>query len=779
MVNGGHGADTLKGHDAASAAWATLGLPLGGPSGDDEVMSIATDTAGNFYVTGHFNGTVDFDPGPGVDNLSSVSTSATFVAKYTFAGALVWVNQFSGNSASDTSDGTDVAVDSRGNVYVTGYFYGRINHNSTSSASAGQEDIFVTKLNSAGTVLWLDRFGGSGSDDGVALAVDASSNVYVTGWFQGTASIGRTLTSAGDYAAFVTKLNTNGVWQWTQQFGNDLGAGIAVDAAGNIYLTGAFNGTARFGTYTLQSAGGYDGFALKLSSAGQLLWVRQFGGSGDDGGNGIAVDAAGNIYTTGQFQGTAAFGSSISLTGAGSYDGFAAKLDKNGNFLWARDMGGSYVYASDATVDAAGNLYLAGWFDGTDSFGSTTLTSAGSDDGYVSKLDSAGNFLWTEQDGGTGSDGPYQVAVDGAGNIYAAGSFQGASNIDPNNSTFNLTSAGGFDGFVLQLSQAGPLSFTGLAQGASAGYTLRLQNGDVQIVDRASGAVLQSKALADTTSVTIRAATGVATRLTIDFSGGSFSIPVTFIGSTGTNTLVGPGGTNTWSITGANAGQIGNVTFSKVANLVGGSGLNTFQFQPNSSVSGRIQGAGTDWLDYSTFNAGVTVNLATGTASRVSGGVRGIQNIIGSSFADYLTGNAQGNILIGGAGNDTLTAGSGRSLLIGGLGSDILKGGSADDILIGGTTTYDQEIGHAGLTAILAEWQRTDLTYAQRIADLRQGGGLNGANALVWGTTVNDDGVADRMTGNLGLDWFFANRGPGGVLDTITDLNYGGTETIN
>src|SRR5260370_7322215 len=86
-------------------------------------------------------------------------------------------------------------------------------------------------------VLWLGRLGGSGSDDGVALAVDASSNVYVTGWFQGTASIGRTLTSAGDYAAFVTKLNTNGVWQWTQQFGNDLGAGIAVDAAGNLYPT--------------------------------------------------------------------------------------------------------------------------------------------------------------------------------------------------------------------------------------------------------------------------------------------------------------------------------------------------------------------------------------------------------------------------------------------------------------------------------------------------------------------------------------------------------------
>ncbi len=133
-----------------------------------------------------------------------------------------------------------------------------------------------------------------------------------------------------------------------------------------------------------------------------------------------------------------------------------------------------------------------------------------------------------------------------------------------------------------------------------------------------------------------------------------------------------------------------------------------------------------------------------------------------------MTGNAVGNILIGGAGSDTLRAGSGRSLLIGGRGSDTLVGGAADDLLISGTTVYDNDMDHAALMAILAEWKRTDRTYSQRTSDLRQGGGLNGTANLVWGSTVLDDNATDQLTGNGTLDWFFANRGPGWAATTAT-----------
>jgi Ca2+-binding RTX toxin-like protein len=168
------------------------------------------------------------------------------------------------------------------------------------------------------------------------------------------------------------------------------------------------------------------------------------------------------------------------------------------------------------------------------------------------------------------------------------------------------------------------------------------------------------------------------------------------------------------------------------------------------------------------------VNLATGSATSIAGGVSNIQNVIGSAGDDTLTGNALGNILIGGAGTNLLTGGSGRNLLIGGKGTSTIVGGAADDILIAGSTTFDSNT--TALMSILQEWQRTDKTYAQRISDLRNGGGFNGDNKLILGTTVRDDDGASKLTGNGGLDWFFPHVGKGGE-DTITDLKKG--EQVN
>ena len=164
----------------------------------------------------------------------------------------------------------------------------------------------------------------------------------------------------------------------------------------------------------------------------------------------------------------------------------------------------------------------------------------------------------------------------------------------------------------------------------------------------------------------------------------------------------------------------------------------------------------------------MTVNLTTGTASAVAGGVSNIDNIFGGAGNDSLTGGSQGGLLVGGGGNDMLTAGSGRSILIGDGGSDLLLGGSAEDILIGGSTSYDTN--HAALLSIMQEWQRPDETYSQRINDLKKGGGDNGTYKLIWGTTVKDDTAADTLTGGGGLDWFFAQLNAGFVDDTITDL---------
>jgi hypothetical protein len=252
-------------------------------------------------------------------------------------------------------------------------------------------------------------------------------------------------------------------------------------------------------------------------------------------------------------------------------------------------------------------------------------------------------------------------------------------------------------------------------------------------------------------------------------------------GSTG-DELIGPNNANLWQITGLNAGQVGNIVFHNIENLMGGTGIDAFKFHPGGRVT-SIRGGGNlgDWLDYSLFPATtpVQVNLATGSATDVgdsaAGAVLGIQNVRGGAGNDTLTGNDSGNILIGGASTNVITGGSGRSILIGGTGKATITGGPADDILVAGATTFDAN--ETALNAILKEWQRIDKSYAGRIADLTNGGGFNGSNKLIWGSTVLDnDSAAATLTGGPGLDWFFANLGPSGIFDHITDLNTGGPE---
>jgi Ca2+-binding RTX toxin-like protein len=243
-------------------------------------------------------------------------------------------------------------------------------------------------------------------------------------------------------------------------------------------------------------------------------------------------------------------------------------------------------------------------------------------------------------------------------------------------------------------------------------------------------------------------------------------------GGGGSDQIVGANIANAWQITGTNAGNLNGTQFTGIKNLTGGTAIDTFLFGSSGSVGGVINGGSTggDWLDYSAYTTSISVNLANGTASH-TGGVTNIQNVRGGNGANTLTGDAQGNILVGGSGADTITGGSGRSLLIGGKGKDTIKGGSGDDILIGGYTDFDGN--DAALMAVFAEWQRTDETYTQRVSNIRgtTSGGLNGSYDLK-STTVHDDGVVDTLTGNAGLDWFFA-----GSNDKITDLQPG--EQVN
>jgi len=240
-----------------------------GSTGNDQGRGIAADALGDVLVAGHFTNTVDFGGG----DLVSAGGGDIFVAKYDAAGVHQWSQRF-GSTGDDTARAA--AVDGSGNVLVTGFFVDTVDFGGGDLVSAGGWDIFVAKYDAAGVHQWSQRFGSAADDLGVAVAVDGSGNVVLTGNFQGTADFGGgDLVSAGEQDIFVAKYNSAGVHQWSQRFGSvttDFGQGVAGEGSGNVLVTGYFSGTVDFGGGNLVSAGSLEIFVAKyvstLSSAG-------------------------------------------------------------------------------------------------------------------------------------------------------------------------------------------------------------------------------------------------------------------------------------------------------------------------------------------------------------------------------------------------------------------------------------------------------------------------------------------------------------------------------
>ncbi|PCI96287.1 MAG: hypothetical protein COB15_10840 [Flavobacteriales bacterium] len=333
--------------------------------------------------------------------------------------------------------------------------------------------LLVTIGINAQTLEWAKSFGGANEDYGYSITVDALGNVYTTGHFQDTVDFdpgaGTTnLSSNGFNDVFVQKMDPQGNLLWAKSFGgtsNEYCNSITVDASGNIYTTGHFEGTVDFdpgaGTTNLSSNGNNDVFVQKMNSSGNLLWAKSFGGTNVDRGYAITVDASGNIYTTGHFQDTVDFdpgAGTTNLSSNGFADVFVQKMDLSGNFLWAKSFGGtSNEYCNSITVDASGNVYTTGRFRVTVDFdpgaGTTNLSSNGSDDVFVQKMDQQGNLLWAKSFGGSSVEIGRSITVDASGNVYTTGHFQDTVDFDPGAGTTNLSSNGGADFFVQKMSQ--------------------------------------------------------------------------------------------------------------------------------------------------------------------------------------------------------------------------------------------------------------------------------------------------------------------------------------
>lgn len=326
---------------------------------------------------------------------------------------------------------------------------------------------------------WAKQFGGSTSNynwnDASRIKTDQGGNVYSTGLFMGNVDFdpgpGTYSLNPGTYC-YISKLDASGNFVWVKAIGTGaltISRGMAIDASGNIYIAGLFNGTGDFdpgvNTFSLSSIGVNDGFIIKLSNSGNFIWAKQFEGGNFVHVNSISVDNAKNVYTTGNFENFGDFDPGVGVytltTNASVYrDAFISKLDSLGNFIWAKQIkGNSYTFSNYIFSDTAGNTCIAGLFDSTTDFdpgpAAYTLTPSGSYDGYIAKLNSSGNFVFAKKLDSKGWDEIRSVAIDGTGNIYYTGVFSDTCDFDPSITTFTMAPFGGQDIFISKMNASG------------------------------------------------------------------------------------------------------------------------------------------------------------------------------------------------------------------------------------------------------------------------------------------------------------------------------------
>jgi len=405
------------------------------PGWNGGLSSTATDADGNTYVAGYFQNTLTL----GGITLTSQRRSLV-VAKMDTNGNWLWArkNAYTGTAVS-LSYGTSIAVDGSGNVYLGGRFYGPLVLGADALDSEGYYDLFAAKLDAGGNWLWVRAPGTSNLDWSYtySIAVDRMSNLYITGIYSGTVSIGAaTFTSEPDCEELVAaKLDANGNWLWARTIDGSgasdysQGYAIAVDSAQNVFVAGYFDDTITLGATTLVSDGYRDMFIAGLDNSGVWNWARLADLSEVSATTytlDMECDGLGNVYLCGPFDYDVSFGT-IPLSGEWGGN-FIVKLDSAGNYQWAHQLGeGEYhEWGIDVAVDSQNCPFVTSYSTGTITLGEWTHTSL--PDWYdiiVAKLDPAGNWLWAQTASDTSDEGGSHISLDAAGNLYVAGTFWG------------------------------------------------------------------------------------------------------------------------------------------------------------------------------------------------------------------------------------------------------------------------------------------------------------------------------------------------------------------
>lgn len=441
-----------------------------GGNQEDVSNDMATDKSGNTYVVGMFRSTTLF---VGTTSLNTAGGYDLFIVKYNSNGDVVWAKSAGG---ADFESARGVYVDASGYVYVTGTFMspsitlGTITL--TNSGSGGYE-MFITKMDSLGNTLWAKSAGGTDSDEGFGVTVDAVGSVIVCGAFSSPTIMFDTfaLQNSGISDVFVVKYNSAGAVRWAKAAGgngSEYGRGIGVDAGLNIYCAGFFASdtfnvkntrlvNANIGSSTK------DAFVLKYDSLGNVYWAKGYGDMYDEDGNDIQVMTDGTFYLTGYFYSDSVYFDTYKLknlnAGSGSWsDMYVGKFNASGTAQWVKSFGGKHSDGVNGiAVDADNNVYLTGYFTDTTLFGSISVVSKGGSDMFVAKLDATGSPVWANGAGNTDFDNGAAVALDAAGDVLVAGQYR---NYKITFGTLQLLNSGINDVFTVKLGSVTGLDIT-------------------------------------------------------------------------------------------------------------------------------------------------------------------------------------------------------------------------------------------------------------------------------------------------------------------------------
>lgn len=400
-----------------------------GSVGEEKGFNLALDNINNLYVSGTFENTVDFDPGPSVFNLTSTGVDhGSFLLKLNASGGFIWAVAF--NSSQFRGLKTDVG----GNIYLAGSYSRTVDFDPgpgvyNLNSVAFSQDIVFLKIDPSGNLIWVKQIGSDDQDYATTISIDNSGNLIITGMFSATA---------------------------------DFDPGPSV-----------FNVNAQF----------WDVFILKLDNAANFLWAKTITGPSQQLPGRSSLDLNGNILMPVRFLATTDFDpgpSTYIVNPVYNYDAAICKLDANGNFVWVKQIGGAGPdYVADVTVDYLGNIYATGGFLYSVDFdpgpGIHMLNSNGEIDLFILKYNPAGDFLWATHLGGSNSDGATDIHLDENLNIFITGGFRETVDFDPGPALHSQPAIGYIDAYTLKLSQCLTNTDSTITTTACNNYTLNGQ----------------------------------------------------------------------------------------------------------------------------------------------------------------------------------------------------------------------------------------------------------------------------------------------------------------